>query len=360
MTKLQLKKFLLTLMIGSIGGLLFTVLHIPIPWLLGPLACALTINTWRPDFLYWPKSMKSIGMLFIGYTIGQALTSEAVKEISAQLPYMFLMTILLIALSAVMALVISKVAKINYQTALLSSIPGGMTQMIVMAEETKDVNLTIVTITQTIRLLLIVIGMPILVFSFFTDVRTADTSSISAQWSIHMNSMTALILILCLVAALLGKKIKFPTAFLLVPTIVTALLQSIGMTGLELSPPFIDLALLFIGLNIALMMKPRDLDNKKQILSLAFFSGALLFVVAIVLGLFFAYMKEIDIPTALLSLAPGGMDQMGVVAHEVDASLPLVAGFQIFRTFFILFVIQPLLVLFLKYTQTKSFSKTSD
>lgn len=351
MTEFNIKKFILTLCIGMAGGIVFQAIGLPIPWMLGPLAITLIINTWRPNLLFWPKSLKSIGMLLIGYTIGQSLTTEAVKDIGSQLPYMLLMSVLLISLSAIIAYFISKIAKINYQTALLSCIPGGMTQMIIMAEETKGVNLTIVTITQTIRMLFIVIGMPVLIFSFFTNQKTTTESVLSEQLSIHMNYTTAFLLILCFVGALVGKKIKFPTAFLLVPTLITASLQAFDVKGLPISAPLMDVALLFIGINIALLMKPRELENKKQILSLAFFSGAFLFVVAIGLGVIFAKVKDIDIPTALLSLAPGGMDQMGVVAHEVDANLSLVAGFQIFRTFFILFLIQPALAYILKHYQ---------
>jgi len=47
--------------------------------------------------------------------------------------------------------------------------------------------------------------------------------------------------------------------------------------------------------------------------------------------------------TGLLSLAPGGMDQMGIIANEIHADLSIVAGYQLFRMFFILFVVPPLL-----------------
>ncbi|MFB5762631.1 AbrB family transcriptional regulator [Paenibacillus medicaginis] len=38
-------------------------------------------------------------------------------------------------------------------------------------------------------------------------------------------------------------------------------------------------------------------------------------------------------------MAPGGMDQMGIMAHEVGADLLFVSGYQLFRVLFIYFVV---------------------
>ncbi|MEG0380476.1 MAG: AbrB family transcriptional regulator, partial [Kurthia sp.] len=132
----KLHKILFTFIVGSIGGLLFSIIGIPVPWLLGPLTFLLIGSSLKPDLFYWPKTYKSVGMVLIGYTIGLALDGDPVKEIGRQLPYMFGMTMLLILLSAGIAWIVAKISKINYATALLSSIPGGMTQVMVMAEET--------------------------------------------------------------------------------------------------------------------------------------------------------------------------------------------------------------------------------
>lgn len=340
----KLHKILFTFIVGSIGGLLFSLIGIPVPWLLGPLTFILIGSSLKREYFYWPKTYKSVGMVLIGYTIGLALDGEAVKEIGRQLPYMFGMTMLLIILSAGIAWIVAKISKINYATALLSSIPGGMTQVMVMAEETKGVNLTIVTVTQTIRLMMIVIGMPLVLTFLGADTTGGAVEDVATSFSWQ----TIVILVLCVAASFIGKKIKFPTAFLLVPALVTAITQGVGMEATELPSSLLQFAQLVIGIHIGLMMKPKELENKGTTISLAVVSAALLFIVAMGLGLIFAQINDLDLPTALLSLAPGGMDQMGAIAHAVDAELSLVAGYQVFRAFFILFVIQPLLAYFLK------------
>lgn len=339
-------KMFFTFIIAILGGYLFSVIGMPVPWLLGPLILLLIGNLINPSWFYWPRKIKSIGMVLIGYTIGLSLTGDALQEIGRQLPYMFGMTTLLILLSAVIAYFIARLSKINYRTALLGSIPGGMTQIIIMADEMKSVNLTIVTMSQTIRLLLIVIGMPLLLAIMGQDEKVELIVSNNSFESIGWQ--TLLLLIVCVILSFVGRKVKFPTAFLLVPVLITAVAQATGIDAVELPNLVLQFAQLLIGIYIGLSMKPKELENKTKTISLAVISGLLLLTTAMLLGILFAKVNSLDLPTALLSLAPGGMDQMGVIAHEIDAELSMVAGYQIFRAFFILFLVQPLLAYFLR------------
>nr|WP_258166498.1 AbrB family transcriptional regulator [Paenibacillus sp. PCH8] len=51
--------------------------------------------------------------------------------------------------------------------------------------------------------------------------------------------------------------------------------------------------------------------------------------------------------TSLLSTAPGGMDQMSIMAHEVNADLSVVSGYQLFRILFIFFIVSSVLKMIL-------------
>jgi membrane AbrB-like protein len=48
---------------------------------------------------------------------------------------------------------------------------------------------------------------------------------------------------------------------------------------------------------------------------------------------------HIDMTTAFLCIAPGGLPEMGVTAHTVHADVSMVAAYQLFRVFFILFIV---------------------
>ncbi|OCT13480.1 AbrB family transcriptional regulator [Paenibacillus pectinilyticus] len=350
-----LGKMLTALISALLGGYVFKLLHIPIPWLLGPMIAVLIGSNVTKERYVWPTSIRNIGLIIVGYTIGLSMTGKALHEMGVQLPYMLLMTLLLMLLCALLAYIVSKVSGINYKTALLGSIPGGLTQMVILAEETEGINLTIVTVTQVIRLMMIVISVPLLVFSPLLGNHKAVDSTIqpivtaSASWGQLMPNIFVFAAV-CIVCALVGNKIKFPTAYLLGPAFGTAIVQVLGLHGPALPSSLINVAQIMIGINVGLMLKPSQLTNKLQTISLAIGSSLLLLIGAYGLSMIFIKLQSVSKSTALLSLAPGGMDQMGIIAHEINANLSIVAGYQLFRTFFIFFAVPPMLRLLFKYT----------
>ncbi|KZE79431.1 AbrB family transcriptional regulator [Paenibacillus elgii] len=344
-----------SLIAAVIGGIAFKLLHLPIPWLLGPMfAVLIGSNVFKGRFA-WPGQFRNTGMIIVGYTIGLAMTAAALKEMSYQLPWMLLMTLLLLLWCAGIAYPVSRLAEIDYKSSLLGSIPGGLTQVLVLAEETDGVNLTVVTVTQVIRLILIITCVPLLVTSpLFGQAHEgsgagAPLSAVSAGWSSGMIPNLLVYALVCVGCAVLGNKIKFPTAFLLGPAIGTAVLQWTGFQGPPLPSFVLNAAQLFIGVHVGLMLKPGRLTHKVRTISLAVGSGLLLMLGALGLSVLLTKLQSVSASTGLLSLAPGGMDQMGIIAHEIHADLSMVAGYQLFRTFFIFFAVPPLLKAMFRY-----------
>jgi membrane AbrB-like protein len=345
-------RIIASLVTAVIGGIVFKLLHLPIPWLLGPMITVLIgSNTFKGHY-EWPGQFRNAGMIIVGYTIGLSMTVTTLREMSYQLPSMLLMTMLLLLLCTGIAFIVSKLSETDYKTALMGSIPGGLTQVITLAEETEGVNLTVVTVTQVIRLMMIIICVPLLVLSpIFGQLKdTAATTSISmasASWSGLFPSVFifAAVSIVCAIA---GNKIKFPTAFLLGPAIGTAILQISGLQGPALPSMIIGIAQFMIGTYVGLMLKPDQLTQKLRTISLAVGSGLLLMLGALGLSILLTKLQHVSKSTGLLSLAPGGMDQMSIIAHEIHADLSIVAGYQLFRTFFIFFAVPPLLRMLFK------------
>ena len=75
----------------------------------------------------------------------------------------------------------------------------------------------------------------------------------------------------------------------------------------------------------------------------------LLIVGALGMALLLSAIQPVSDATGLLSLAPGGMDQMGIIAHEIHADLSIVAGYQLFRMLFIYFIVPPLIRMLLPH-----------
>lgn len=355
----NMKQGFVTLMVAILGGLLFKLVHIPVPWLLGPMVTMVIVtNTLKRQFV-WHVSIRNIGMMVIGYVIGLSMTASALQDMVKQLPSMILMTLLLLLLSAGIAYVISKVSSQDYNTSLLASMPGGLTQIVILAEETEGINLAIVTVTQVMRLMLIIIAMPLLVMlPVFKDGSAGVNTPLQMEpSSVSMFPNIIVFAVVGIVLTVVGVKIKFPTAHLLAPMLGTMLLQISGVKGPELPELLTNIAQLMIGTHIGLMLNANQLPGKARTISLAFISGIMLVFGSVLLSFLLTMLHPISSATGLLSMAPGGMDQMSIIAHAIGADLSTVSGYQVFRTLVIFFALPPFIKWFFSYTEERKKKK---
>ncbi|SDX33384.1 AbrB family transcriptional regulator [Paenibacillus sp. PDC88] len=352
----------LTLLTALLGGWIFDLLHIPLSWLLGPMVFVLIGSSKWGTHFEWNASLRNTGMIIVAYTMGLSFTLSALKEITRHLPTMLLMTVLLLLLCAGMAVILSRLTRTDFLTMLMGSIPGGLSQVVTLAEETKGVNVTIVTVMQVIRLFTIIISVPALLFSPIigqTHERSAGAglnegtaAIIGSGQSIILNY--GLYAVVCMVCAWAAKQFKFPTAPLLGPMIGTALLQMTGLIGPILPTSVINGAQVLIGAYLGLLLKPGQFTQRFKILSLSITSSLLLVTGAAILSFLLSVFSSVSLPTALLSLAPGGMDQMSIMAHEIGADLSIVAVYQLFRLLFIFFAVPPVLRMVINYVHRRN------
>jgi membrane AbrB-like protein len=346
-------RFLVTLGIAVSGGLVFTFLHTPIPWLLGPMVAMLLGSQLFKLPLLWPAPVRDYGILIIGYSIGLTMTTEALQSILYQLPMMLLMTLLLLGLCTLIAYTASKVTDFDFPSLLVGSVPGGLSQMVSLADEMKPINLTLVTFMQVIRLIMIVFCVPFLLFSPWIGglSHSSDTAAAilgtAATWSGLFPGML-IYAPLCVAGAWAARKLHFPTAYMLGPLIVMGIVQwTAAAPAPELPASLLNISQLMIGSYVGLMLKPQQLQRKKQTIALALLSNLLLVSGSVGLSYILMLLLSHSAATSLLSMAPGGMDQMSIMAHEVNANLFVVSGYQLFRILFIFLVVSPLLKMIL-------------
>ncbi|GGG51850.1 AbrB family transcriptional regulator [Paenibacillus radicis (ex Gao et al. 2016)] len=341
-------RFLVTCVIAVLGGFFFQLIHMPIPWLLGSMVFVLIgSKLWRGISFYWPAQIRNTGMIIIGYTLGLSFTASTLVQIGQQLPTMILFTALLLLCAGGIAFVVSKISGIPYPTILMGSIPGGLSQMVSLAEEMKSIDLTVVTFLQVSRLIMIMFSVPLLIFSPLFHVTGSHSAAISdaagASGYAALFPHIWLFAAVCILLAVVGQKIKFPTAFLLGPMIGTILLNLSGYEGHSLPPLVLEFSQLMMGSYIGLLLKPENLKNKVKIVLLALLNGVALIGCSIILSLLLEQLHDITLATSFLSLSPGGMDQMAFIAKEVNGDLSVITSYQLFRTLFIFFAVPPLL-----------------
>lgn len=331
-----------TLLCGLAGGILFTIFHLPLIWMLGPLTAIVIWKLLSKRSLYWPDQFRNGGQMLLGYSMGLSFTNESARQIINQLPSMAIVTVLMVVFALVIAYLVSRLTGISIPSAVMGTTPGGLSQMVMMSEEIKGADPTIVTFMQTIRMLTVIFIVPALSIHAFSSDETQNSQPlidlvVQTEYGSFSTLMTVIVIVLCITT--LAVRFKFPTPWIIGPLVSSAILTLCGYETPQLPPILIVIAQLCLGIYLGLGIKINMLRNWRKLLPFSIISGLL--IVGFAFGLAYCLHKlyPITMTTAFLSIAPGGLPEMGVTAHTVQADVSMVAAYQLFRVFFILFIV---------------------
>lgn len=132
----------------------------------GPIIAAIIcVKVLKLD-IKWPFLLSELGIVLLGVQIGSTFTKNVVMDIKDNWLSIIVVSISILLIALVMAFIFKKIARINTETAILSVIPGALTQMLVMAEQDKRANLLVVSLTQTSRIIFVVVLVPFISYFF--------------------------------------------------------------------------------------------------------------------------------------------------------------------------------------------------
>ena len=120
------------------------------------------------------------------------------------------------------SIIVIKVFKLEVKWPFwLSQIGLILSQMLIMAEENKKANILVVSLTQTSRVIFVVILVPLISYFFSSDGGN-ETTSIKSPPLTEVLNLSQIIILMCCIAIIysLMAKINFPTKQLLAPIVV--------------------------------------------------------------------------------------------------------------------------------------------
>lgn len=334
---IQTSALLTTLIISLAGGYSFYLLNAPLPWMLGPLVFVNALTALWKIPVCWPVSIRNVGLIILGFIMGSSFTPNTLLKIADQLPAMLAATISTVIFSMLVGYLTHKQTGISLESSVLGSTPGGMTQMVVLSEEVPGSDTTVVTFLQTIRLLSVVFIVPFLAIHGLPNGLGSTGSAVLAgdppPYAEFVFAFTAI------ASALSASALNFPTAFLLGPALGTAALVLAGLQPPPVPMPLVIAAQLFIGVYLGVTTKPANLENWKQLLPYSIGGGVAIVLFSLGIGYLLTFWHNIDIITAFLGTAPGGMTEMGITAINVGADISIITAYQLFRLLFMLIIL---------------------
>ena len=323
----------LQVLVGAIGGGLAWLVGFPMPFLVGGLVATSIVSIRSQGHgLFgqkFPQPLRRFFTATIGVMIGQSFTPNLLDGISA---YWLTLTgvacFVLVAQTTGFAL-FRFVGGYDRRTAFFAAMPGGLIEAITFAEQF-GADVQAITVQHFARVILVVVTVPFL-FLLWTGVTVGSASGVSLDGGTSALPDLVWTIAIAAVGIVLGRILQLPAGILIGPMVLSAALQASGVIHAEGPTWLLYLAQLVVGVGLGTTFS----GISRSLLVRAFAMCALSVVMFLSIGACFAYglhvLTGFDLPSLLISFAPGGVTEMSLIALSLNLSPLIVALHHVFR-----------------------------
>lgn len=319
------------LAIGALGGTIAHLLHVPLAYMLGALFAAMAASL-AGARLAVPPGFRGVFLVVIGLFLGQSFGAGGGPP-----PATWIATSLMAVLYVPIAILLCRafylrVARLDQRTALLSSVPGGLSAVILFssalgADERQ------VALTQCLRITFVVLAAPAL---FFGVLGYAEPDLAASPVRLVTVSESALLLVGSLAAAAALAALGAPLPLLIAPILASAAFRLTGMVEGRLPAWLVEAALVVVGAAIGARFAGAEPKALLRLAGWTLLASLILMALSALFALAAAVLFNADFMAALLAFAPGGVAEMCLIAIALDVDPSFVATHHVVRIAFIL------------------------
>ncbi|MDG1274067.1 MAG: AbrB family transcriptional regulator, partial [Alphaproteobacteria bacterium] len=318
----------IAILIGTVGGFIFAIIKIPLPWMLGAMVFV-TIAAVSGVPVLLPFMLRQSMVVFIGVLLGSQFTPELFDQISSWLISVIAMLFYGII---VMFLVLSYLKKFgNYEpiTAYFSAAPGGLNDMTIIGGEMGGDD-RIIALTQASRVLLVVMTIPFL-FRIFGGYE-APSGLLPKGQGFDLPFREWCIIGICVtLGPFIARKLKLPAAFLLGSLILTAIAHIAGWSNSSPPTGLVAAAQVILGTAIGCRFTGTDYGEITRVIKISVGSAFILMSTAVGAGLLLSEITGLPWYLVTLAYAPGGLAEMSLIAFGIGQDVPFVATHHLCR-----------------------------
>ncbi|WP_204319096.1 AbrB family transcriptional regulator [Pelistega ratti] len=346
--KQNIYPYILGFLIALGGAFIANLLHIPLPWLMGPLiATAITtINGAKskshPYFRYF-------GQWVIGISLGLYFTPSTMATVMDLWHYIIMGCFIALLMSMFNAFSLYRWGRVDFKTAWFAGTVGGASEMANLAERYHAQSDRVAS-SHSVRVLIVVLVIPF-VFRLL-DIHGTDAIESDIPYQFSLVGLSQL-LALTLIAGFIFIRFNMPNSWVLGPLLVTLILTSHEVHLTHLSPEIRNLGQLCIGWSLGSKYTPNFFSKAPRYISVSVLISLASLLVCAGFAFILSWISGIPVSTLILSLSPGGITEMTITAKVLMLGVPTVAAFHIARMVFILLTAQPCYKLLNRYIQKR-------
>lgn len=337
------------LAVGMVGALVGWAAGIPAGIMIGALLISGLVRLAGGERLAhdqldpWRKRYGWLGRLLLGTVIGAAFGPDLLTPLKAALLPMVCLIVAIIGVGLILGWALNRLTALNWATAIISAVPGGLPAMTAMAEDL-DADATVVAAIHFSRLTTILVIVPLLL-QVFVGSQTETTAAVTLGEPAALDATLAA-LGLGILAGLLALKAHIATGDLVAPILVVGGINLLGGSLGPLPEGFRQVAMLFIGISVGFQMSRDSLGRLRQVILPAAAVIITLISAGLLLGWGLSQVTPLDLTSALLSGVPGGANTIPLIAHDLGGDMRLVAALHLLRQL-VMIILVPLVLSFL-------------
>jgi len=333
----EILKTLQTVFLATLGGALFAWLGTPLPWTLGALSVTILLTTTRGSF-WLPPVVRSLVTPAFGVIVGSAFTAQLLQQLPLWLTAILIMLLFMVCAMLTGALYFRLVLGVNPVTAYCASVPGGLSEVILIGPQLGADSQTVVMV-QVMRVVTLLFVVP---FSFRLlqpeSAPMLDVASVAGQIRF---ADVGLWVACAIVGAAAGRLLRVPFYLLTGPMICSAIVYISGLANSSVPSQVMIILQLAIGIMAGSRFAGIAAGKAFRTLLASFFWSLLLLAFSVLLALLCHRVTGLGITDLILALVPGGVQEMTLIALLLGADVALVSTLHVLRLIVVAGVVLP-------------------
>lgn len=339
-TAFWLGGLLATYAIGYGAGFLARAADLPLAFVLGPLFATAMLGIAGLN-VQAVRRIRPGAQFVIGSAIGVQFTRTVVLKLLVLLPLILGSAVVTIAVCAVAALLLMRLARIDRKTAFFATAPAGAAEMANIALRHGGTPEPIM-VSQTMRIVLVVMTAPFIVTHFADDGSVHDVARIAVMPGPEL----ALLAGCAGIGGFLVSRTGFPNSWFIGPLFAAAVAGAAGLIEGGIPDPLLTLAQVAIGCSLGAQFRREFLTRLFPQLVASTVTVLFTLTVMGAIAVACAMMFSLSVPTMFLALAPAGMAEMTLTGKVLGLDAVTISGFHIVRIVFVMLFCVPTFRLF--------------
>ena len=320
--------YALAMLVGAAGSLVFVQFGLPLPWFLGALtACLVASVANLPVARPHPLSIPMRAVL--GVAVGSAYTPALLDRLPSMLGSLALLVPFMALIIAIGMAFYERVAGFDRPTAFYAAVPGGLTDMTTMAEDS-GANVRAIILVQASRILVIVFALPLWLQwhdglsvgqAFATRVRLGDIWPFDALVMIAMGWGGWWI----------ARRLGLAGAPIVGPMLASGIAHALGYTVAKVPLEILIMAQVSVGAMLGCQFRGLTMKEFTGTMTWGIFNALVLLVVTGGVAWAVSQLTGFDPVSVLLAFAPGGQTELNLLAYVLGLDVAYVALHHLMR-----------------------------